>query len=136
MDAKEKFKSKLLEAFSAHLHQPEFSVSFLADEVFFTTRRNLRRKAKLYLGESMKSFIIHARMHLAKQLIKAGSYESLDDLHLLVGYKSHRYFEKEFLKHHLLSPEEMLEEYKHQLDGTGQNKEGKTAIIKCPFCGS
>jgi AraC-like DNA-binding protein/TolB-like protein len=104
--AEKQFVKKLVDIIEANLHNEQFGVNELAEELGMS-RITLHRKVKSVVKKSVSEFIREARLIRASELLqqKAGT---VSEIAYKVGFGSVTYFDRCFRKHYGYPPGEVL----------------------------
>ncbi len=90
------FIKQVEEIIQRHLHNAQFSVGFLSDQLAMS-RVQLYRKVKAITGSTVSEFIRNYRLQLAAQLILSGKTR-MTEIALEVGFNNPSYFAEQFKK--------------------------------------
>ena len=103
----EQFLQRLMKIVEDHHEDENFSVDQLSREIGMS-RSQLHRKLQALTNESSSEFIRSFRLQRAMELLKK-NYASVSEIAFKVGFASHSYFNKCFLKHYGCTPSSVLE---------------------------
>ena len=104
--ADEEFIWKLNDIIQANLHNPEFSMEDMADALKMS-RSSFYRKIKGVLDLSPNEYLRLERLKQAAQLLKEGK-SRVNEICYTVGFNSHSYFSKCFLKQFGVLPKDFI----------------------------
>lgn len=110
-----KFISKVIEIIEKRIMDSQLSVEELSRELCMS-RSSLHKKLKTLSGHVPNEFIRLIRLKKAAELILANEH-NVSEISYLVGFNSHSYFSKCFVRQFKISPSEFLE--KHQEGALG-----------------
>ncbi|GGM99169.1 hypothetical protein GCM10010967_36400 [Dyadobacter beijingensis] len=100
--ANEEFIEKLRSLLIQNISQPNFGVNELAFQVGMSVSV-LYRKVRSLTGMTVNDFMKTVKMERALQLLESGGYQ-VNEVALMVGYESVRYFSNEFKRIHGKNP--------------------------------
>ncbi len=92
------FVHRLNEITEANMHNDQFGVSKLSQEMGMS-RSNLHRKVKKIFNSSISQFICHTRLNKAIEILKKNESCSISDIAYKCGFHSVTYFDKCFHDH-------------------------------------
>ena len=94
--ANDEFIDKLRSLVTENISQPNFGVNEMAFQVGMSVSV-LYRKVRSLTGMTVNDFMKTIKMQMALQLLESGAYQ-VNEVALMVGYESVRYFSNEFKK--------------------------------------
>jgi AraC-like DNA-binding protein/TolB-like protein len=104
--AEKQFVKKLVDIIEANLHNEQFGVNELAEELGMS-RITLHRKVKSVVKKSVSEFIREARLIRASELLQQ-KVGTVSEIAYKVGFGSVTYFDRCFRKHYGYPPGEVL----------------------------
>lgn len=97
------FLIRAQELVEGHIHDGRFDVEELA-KALYMSKATLGRKLKRVTGESPALFMRRLRLERAKEHLENGTYASVQEVALAVGFRDASYFSRVFRKAHGASP--------------------------------
>ena len=103
----EKWLMEVQERMLARLHQRDFTIDDLADEMHLS-RSQFYRRIKAYTGLTPHKYLREARLYKAKELLESAEVPSIAQLSASVGFEDAGYFSRIFRERFGFSPAERL----------------------------
>jgi AraC-like DNA-binding protein len=93
--ADEAWLEKVEAVFSRNLSDTQFRIDWVADEIHLSERQ-FNRRLKQLTGLTPSQYLREMRLQTAKDFLHAGSYSTIKELSVAVGYLDTAYFSKLF----------------------------------------
>lgn len=97
---------KLIQVIDENMAKPDFSITMLAEDVFYS-KRQLTRKVKELTGLTPSKLILERRLMKAEYILKTSDNIRISEVQNLIGMTSTTYFNKSFKQRFGVTPRDL-----------------------------